>query len=59
VAVLFGHEVDGLPDDLLAQCDVRVRVPMNGSKRSLNVATAGGVVLYELLRKSRAAGIAR
>lgn len=51
VAVLFGHEVDGLPHDVLARCDVHVRVPMLGHKRSLNVATAGGVVLYELLRR--------
>jgi tRNA G18 (ribose-2'-O)-methylase SpoU len=28
-------------------------VPMLGAKGSLNVATAGGVVLYELLRKHR------
>jgi tRNA G18 (ribose-2'-O)-methylase SpoU len=32
-------------------CDTHVRIPMLGSKHSLNVATAGGVVLYELLRK--------
>lgn len=51
VAVLFGHEVDGLPADVLARCDVHVRVPMLGQKRSLNVATAGGVVLYELVRR--------
>jgi 23S rRNA (guanosine2251-2'-O)-methyltransferase len=54
VAVLFGHEVEGLPDDVLARCHVHVRVPMLGTKGSLNVATAGGVVLYELLRKHRA-----
>lgn len=54
VAVLFGHEVEGLPPDLLAQCHVHVRIPMLGTKRSLNVATAGGVVLYELLRRHRA-----
>ena len=34
--------------------DVHVRIPMLGMKHSLNVATAGGVVLYELLRKYRA-----
>ncbi len=54
MAVLFGHEVDGLPADLLARCHVRVRIPMQGTKGSLNVATAGGVVMYELLRKYRA-----
>jgi tRNA G18 (ribose-2'-O)-methylase SpoU len=53
VAVLFGNEADGLPPDLLARCDTYVRIPMRGFKHSLNVATAGGVVLYELLRKYR------
>jgi 23S rRNA (guanosine2251-2'-O)-methyltransferase len=53
VIVMFGHEVEGLPADLVAACDTRVRIPMRGSKHSLNVATAGGVVLYELLRKCR------
>jgi 23S rRNA (guanosine2251-2'-O)-methyltransferase len=53
VCILFGHEVDGLRPDLLALCDTYVRIPMLGRKHSLNVATAGGVVLYELLRKYR------
>ena len=53
VCVLFGHEVDGLAAPLLASCDTHVRIPMLGRKHSLNVATAGGVVIYELLRKYR------
>jgi 23S rRNA (guanosine2251-2'-O)-methyltransferase len=53
VCVLFGHEVDGLGPELLDLCDTNVRIPMLGIKHSLNVATAGGVVLYELLRKYR------
>ncbi len=53
VCLLFGHEVDGLQPDLLSRCDTHVRLPMLGRKHSLNVATAGGVVLYELLRKYR------
>ena len=31
--------------------DAVIRIPMLGHKRSLNVATAAGVVLYELLRR--------
>ncbi|HEU0120559.1 MAG TPA: RNA methyltransferase [Bryobacteraceae bacterium] len=54
VCVLFGHEVDGIQPHLAERCDVHVRIPMLGSKHSLNVATAGGVLLYELLRKYRA-----
>ena len=53
VCVVFGNEVDGVGDALLSVCDVKVRLPMRGVKHSLNVATAGGVVLYELLRKYR------
>ena len=51
VCVMFGHEVDGLRPELLELADAHVRIPMLGQKKSLNVATAGGIVLYELLRK--------
>ena len=53
VCVLFGHEVDGLPAKLLEACDTHVRIPMLGLKHSLNVACAGAIVMYELLRKYR------
>jgi tRNA G18 (ribose-2'-O)-methylase SpoU len=54
VALLFGHETDGLTPELSAMADTHVRIPMLGKKHSLNVATAGGVMLFELLRKYRA-----
>jgi tRNA G18 (ribose-2'-O)-methylase SpoU len=53
VCVAFGHEVDGLSPELLEIADTHVRIPMLGKKKSLNVATAAGVVFYELLRKYR------
>ena len=53
ICVVFGHEVEGVRQELLDRCDTYVRIPMLGLKHSLNVATAGGVVLYELLRKYR------
>jgi 23S rRNA (guanosine2251-2'-O)-methyltransferase len=59
VCVVFGHEVEGLRPEVLDACDVHVRIPMLGRKESLNVATAGGVVLYELLRKYRGGSIVR
>ena len=54
VCLLFGSEVDGLGKELEELADTHVRIPMLGIKHSLNVATAGGVVLFELLRKYRA-----
>jgi len=54
VCLIFGHEVDGIRPELSERADTHVRIPMLGGKHSLNVATAGGVVVYELLRKYRA-----
>lgn len=54
VCVVFGHEVEGIRPEISLVCDTHVHIPMLGLKHSLNVATAGGVVLYELLRKYRA-----
>lgn len=53
VAVIFGNEVDGVRGDTVARADLRVRIPMLGTKHSLNVATAAGVVAFELLRRYR------
>ena len=55
--LLFGRETSGLPDALLADADARLTIPMAGSAengggvRSLNLATAVGVVLFEALRQ--------
>jgi 23S rRNA (guanosine2251-2'-O)-methyltransferase len=53
VCLVFGNEVDGIDPRLSEAADVHVRIPMLGVKQSLNVAVAGGVVLFELLRKFR------
>jgi tRNA G18 (ribose-2'-O)-methylase SpoU len=53
VCVVFGHEVDGVRSETVSHADIRVRIPMLGKKRSLNVATAAGVVAYDLLRRYR------
>jgi 23S rRNA (guanosine2251-2'-O)-methyltransferase len=51
VCLVFGHEREGVSPSLAPHIDAVVRIPMLGHKRSLNVATAAGVVLYELLRQ--------
>ena len=56
VCLVFGHETQGVEPELAARIDTHVRIPMFGIKRSLNVATAAGVVLYELLRRRQARG---
>ncbi len=51
VAIVFGNEVKGIRPEVLAQCNAVVRIPMRGYKNSINVATAFGVVLFEILRR--------
>jgi len=51
--LVFGNETDGLPDRILEKHPEECfRIPMPGGKvRSLNLATATGIVLYEALRQ--------
>jgi tRNA G18 (ribose-2'-O)-methylase SpoU len=53
LCLVFGHEKEGVGADVASVIATSVRIPMLGEKRSLNVATAAGVVLYELLRRWR------
>jgi tRNA (cytidine/uridine-2'-O-)-methyltransferase len=59
--LVFGRETRGLPADLLkANWDRSLTIPIINSKiRSLNLATAVGIVLYEALRQTRAFEVAR
>jgi 23S rRNA (guanosine2251-2'-O)-methyltransferase len=52
VAVIFGNEVSGVEQSTIALCDGIIEIPQLGMKHSLNIATAAGVVLWEIVRKS-------
>jgi 23S rRNA (guanosine2251-2'-O)-methyltransferase len=46
--LIVGHEVLGVPKDLLALCDDVIEIPMLGKKNSLNVSVAAGIALHAL-----------
>ncbi|MFN8102493.1 MAG: RNA methyltransferase [Mycobacterium sp.] len=52
-AWLFGPEAHGLPDDVTALADQRVRIEMPGRAESLNVAAAAAICLYQSARARR------
>ncbi|WP_433349536.1 TrmH family RNA methyltransferase [Micromonospora sp. CA-111912] len=52
-AWLFGSEAHGLPEELAAAADARVRVPLHGRAESLNLAAAAAVCLYASARALR------
>ena len=51
VAFIVGSERNGLSDELLAQCDMVVYIPVPGPTRSLNVSHAASVALFEWQRQ--------
>jgi len=50
IAVIFGNEVTGVEQSTIEQCDGCIEIPQLGMKHSLNIATAAGVVLWEIIR---------
>jgi tRNA G18 (ribose-2'-O)-methylase SpoU len=53
---LLGTEIGGVPDALLAEAAMVVRIPQWGLVPSLNLAVAGSIVLYDYLSKLWRAG---
>lgn len=50
--LVFGNESDGMPERILTKHPERCyRIPMGPAVRSLNLATAVGIVLYDTLRR--------
>jgi TrmH family RNA methyltransferase len=49
---VLGAEREGLPEDVLARCDILATIPQTGPAESLNVAMAGTVALYEAGRRA-------
>lgn len=50
IAMVFGNEVTGVEQSTINSCDGCIEIPQWGMKHSLNIATAAGVVLWELVR---------
>ncbi len=50
IAVVLGNEVTGVEQSTIALCDGCLEIPQLGMKHSLNIATAAGVILWELVR---------
>ena len=50
IAVVFGNEVTGVEQSTIQLCEGCIEIPQFGMKHSLNIATAAGIVLWELIR---------
>jgi len=50
-ALVFGNEVEGVDEKVMALVDGAIEVPQFGTKHSLNISVCVGVVVWELFRK--------
>jgi tRNA G18 (ribose-2'-O)-methylase SpoU len=50
-ALIFGHEVNGVDQEIVDMCDLCVEIPQFGTKHSFNIAISAGIVLWEVSKK--------
>jgi len=50
-ALIFGHEINGVDQEVLNYCDSCIEIPQFGTKHSFNIAISVGIVLWEVNKK--------
>ncbi len=51
MALIFGHEVKGVQQAVVDECDVVIEIPQYGTKHSFNISVSVGIVLWEVFRQ--------
>jgi len=51
--IILGSEGQGISNELLALCDVMIKIPLSPDCESLNVAVAASIIMWETIRKER------
>ena len=50
LAIILGNEVKGVRQDVIDMCDACIEIPQYGTKHSLNVSTAAGIVIWQIFQ---------
>jgi tRNA G18 (ribose-2'-O)-methylase SpoU len=53
IALIVGNEPRGIDGRILKKCDKIMEIPMQGKKKSLNVAVALGIASYEIMKNDK------
>jgi tRNA G18 (ribose-2'-O)-methylase SpoU len=51
LALIFGHEIKGVQQEVINQCDTSIEIPQYGTKHSFNISVSTGIVLWEIFKK--------
>jgi 23S rRNA (guanosine2251-2'-O)-methyltransferase len=52
-ALVFGHEINGVDQLIINECDFVIEIPQFGTKHSFNIAVSAGIVLWELNKQNK------
>ena len=55
IAVILGHEVFGVQQEVIDSCNQCIEIPQYGTKHSMNVSVTAGIVMYRLASSLRLA----
>lgn len=50
-AIIFGHEVKGISQEIIDRCDLCLEIPQYGTKHSFNISVSAGIVIWDIFRK--------
>ena len=53
LVLVIGSEGEGISRLVSENCDLQLKIPMNGVVQSLNASVAAGVIFYEIIRQNR------
>ncbi len=48
IALIFGHEVNGISQEIIDTCDEVIEIPQYGTKHSLNISVCAGIVMWKI-----------
>jgi tRNA G18 (ribose-2'-O)-methylase SpoU len=51
IAIIFGNEINGVAQNVIDNCDSVIEIPQFGTKHSLNISIACGIVVWDLWKK--------
>ena len=53
IAVVLGHEVKGVQQEVIDLCDGAIEIPQLGTKHSFNVSVSAGIAMWEIYKKMK------
>jgi 23S rRNA (guanosine2251-2'-O)-methyltransferase len=56
-ALIFGHEIKGVEQSVINESDISIEIPQFGTKHSFNISVSVGIVLWDLIKKTKKSGL--